>query len=101
VKALHLVTYTLEETLGVPATNAADINIYPNPASTSVTINNNTGQDITGALYDITGRAVMTASLQKGRNTISTMELPSGHYIMRLVSSQGAPMISREIQIVK
>lgn len=70
-----------------------DISIYPNPASTSVTIELGTYEPdgYTVTLFDITGRVVHTGEFGSGLSvmTIPVAQLGSGTYIVRVMDQTG------------
>ncbi len=66
------------------------INVYPNPASDFITINNETlNSDILFSVYDIMGRCISSEKL--GSNfTYNTKNLNSGVYIIEFKSNQAS-----------
>ncbi len=62
--------------------NANAFKMYPNPATSSVSIDLGTSADATVAIYDLQGRQVRSAKTDKGQSaiTIPLNDLPSGVY---------------------
>lgn len=63
---------------------ASPLVIYPNPATTSITIE---GQQGTVEIYDIMGRRLLSATCSSPRKTIDITELPKGIYLLRTATS--------------
>ena len=81
VSGQHTILVTFEKTNGIEPISENSLNVYPNPAHETITIETTPESTIT--LYDITGRIV---SRQKamGKTLIISLEgLPEGVYILR------------------
>ena len=61
------------------------INVYPNPASTTVTIETDRPASLT--LTDATGRECGRWKVESGKNTIDISSLPAGVYFVRLAGT--------------
>ena len=61
------------------------INVYPNPASTDVTVE--TDQPSTLTLFDATGRKCGQWKVENGKTTLDISTLPAGVYFVRLSTS--------------
>jgi len=72
-------------TLTVEDVNQNVFNMYPNPVMNTVFVNANT-QNSQISIYDITGKVVLTKSLNLGENTINVSQLASGVYLARFVA---------------
>lgn len=59
--------------------------VYPNPFSDVITISSDK-QGGACTLYDAVGRRILSRTLQRGINTMSTTALPSGIYILEITS---------------
>lgn len=67
---------------------SSGVSIFPNPASNSLTINDNLNSETSSVeIYDVTGRIVMSSELKT--NTIDVSKLNSGNYILKLKSENG------------
>lgn len=66
--------------------------LYPNPASTTVTIESDRRATLT--LLDVSGRERARWSIENGKTTINISHLPSGAYFVRL---EGTPTVKRLI----
>ena len=74
------------------------INIFPNPASTSVTIS--IDESLINAsyqLFDAQGRMVNEGVLTKTNTTLNTTELATGNYVISIDNDQG--MVRQQILI--
>lgn len=76
--------------LGIANTTQANIRIYPNPATTAISIDG-LQSDAVITIYDIAGRQVMPpATLLHGRlHSINISTLPQGHYTVQLSNNAG------------
>lgn len=61
---------------------AVSFNLYPNPATSVVSINAENAAEV--QIFDMTGRMVMSVNVVEGENTISVAELNSGVYFVRM-----------------
>ena len=76
------------------------VELYPNPATTSVTLkfNETDNENYTLSLYNRYNRLIMTRKVDAGymkQLRINTFDLPNGVYFLRLVSPKG--VISRKV----
>ena len=70
-------------------TPACDLKIYPNPATSTITIQYNKPiQNTTASIYDITGRLMGSYLLTGSNTTISVQNLPPGIYQCRIMDVQ-------------
>lgn len=79
----------ISETTGLEQVTAADMNIYPNPASTFITLNMTKGIDMKGAsytIYDLYGRVISTGQLPNAQSEISINHLTSGQYFLQVTT---------------
>ena len=72
-------------TLTVEDVNQNVFNMYPNPVMNTVFVNVN-AQDSQISIYDITGKVVLTKSLNLGENTIDVSQMASGVYLARFAA---------------
>ena len=88
-------------TVGLPRTNAATANLYPNPSTGTFYIdfarNVNAGSIV---VYDIAGRVILTNTIAKGSNSIN-IRMPSGSGGVYVVAIQleGEETVSKRIVI--
>jgi hypothetical protein len=80
---------TVHIPLPVSVTNYKNIisNVYPNPATTRLTINLNEAGNANVKIYNILGQIVIEETLQNISNNINIAELSSGLYIVRVNQS--------------
>lgn len=78
------------------ATNSIDARVYPNPASTSFTIEVKNNATCVVNVYDITGKTQITTSVSAAQNTIDISTLHSGIYFVS-IESNGAKTVARLI----
>ncbi|MFK8101221.1 MAG: T9SS type A sorting domain-containing protein [Saprospiraceae bacterium] len=77
-------TATYTETVSVDW-QGAEIEIFPNPASTQIFLKNETNAELAGTveLYDLTGRLILSENYRGG--AINIADLEKGVYLVRLV----------------
>ena len=78
-------------------TNTPEINIFPNPITTQLTININNNEPTELTLYDITSRKILQQTFVASA-TINTESLAEGIYLYQLKTSKG---IIKEGKVVK
>jgi uncharacterized repeat protein (TIGR01451 family) len=77
-------------------TNDASIQVYPNPATTTVTINSDNTIN-TVELYDVYGRLLQTNIKEVSAATLDISQRASGTYFIKVTSNQG----QKVVQIIK
>ena len=83
---------------GIENKNQADlINLYPNPASEFINLNNRSNLETELVIFDMDGRKVMQKTIAQGVNTIYLNELESGLYQIQLINDNG--LITKKILI--
>lgn len=83
------VTFTTSGDVGITEAGKTirGITLYPNPATTSVTVVSN-DYPATLDIIDINGRRLMSTHIDAEVTQVDISTLPSGHYFLRLVSPQ-------------
>jgi hypothetical protein len=84
-------TYTVGGTTATSGTELPSFTVYPNPFTDYIIIDAAVNEE--AVIYDLSGKAVLTASVKPGSNRIDTSALPRGVYLLK----QGA----KTIKIVK
>ncbi len=75
---------------GVEETNIADkFSIYPNPANDGFSINIENTEKLYYAVFDITGKQVLTGSLNATLTRVNTSSLADGVYVCKVFSADG------------
>jgi len=77
------------------------LKVYPNPASTSITIAQIKLKSGSILIYDLQGRLVMNEELNENINIISTNKLENGIYLYRYVDTNSTLKSSGKISILK
>ena len=74
----------LNQQLGIKDAEATTLNLFPNPARNLVSITMKAEAAGTVAIYDMTGRQVLTLPVQAGNSTIriNTADMPNGVYMV-------------------
>ena len=74
----------LNQQLGIKDAEATTLNLYPNPARNVVSLTLKAEAAGTVAVYDMTGRQVLTLPVQVGTSTvrINTADMPNGVYMV-------------------
>jgi photosystem II stability/assembly factor-like uncharacterized protein len=78
--------FKLTGQLGTSTTTAAKFKVYPNPASSVVTISTPEVESTNLSVTDLSGKVVMTRSLNGIENTVDISALSSGAYFFELSS---------------
>ncbi len=85
---------------GVQETSIAEaFSIYPNPASNGFSIRMETPEKLIYAVFDITGKQVLSGSLNSNTTFVNTAVLADGLYICKVFSSDGKLAGSKKISI--
>ncbi len=80
-------TFMTEQTQGIDEVNGNNVALYPNPATTNVTITGIEGQ-ATVTIVDLNGREVKKAAIDNEHTTISLDGMAQGAYFVRIVGEQ-------------
>jgi len=75
------------------------INIYPNPVSDELVVENNSGKEVQFDLFDLNGRLVETQKLAFGQHKAQMHSLANGSYIIQI--SSGNLKSVHQIQKIK
>ena len=92
---------TLQNILNVPDFElTGELKIYPNPASTSITVMNSRYPHLSYEFSNLIGQRLHAGSLSNTTNTISLEDLSEGVYMLRLTDEESQDFITKKI-IVK
>ncbi len=77
-------------TVGVQENKMANANVlvFPNPASNSVSFSSNSDESFQVMLFDITGKLIQNYPMTDGKLKVDVSNLNSGLYLYKLVNSQ-------------
>jgi lysyl endopeptidase len=64
------------------------VRIYPNPVTTSLTIDNIYNEDLSIRIADITGKTLHEERMASGRQALDMQAYPDGIYFVRLTSKE-------------
>lgn len=78
--------FKLTSPLATPSVTASKFNVYPNPASSVVTISTANVDAYKLSVTDLSGKKVMTKSLNGIENTVDVSSLPTGAYFFEFAS---------------
>jgi hypothetical protein len=78
-----------------------NLNIYPNPANSEITISSNLNQDVNFELYDIAGSLIKKEMIIGQNQKINVEGLSNGMYIYSLKDINGTPLKNGKLSIVK
>src|SRR5690554_490435 len=96
----HTNIETLQNILNVPNFElTGDLKIYPNPASTTITIMNNRYPHLTYVLSNIMGQRIGSGSLHNTLNTISVDNLAEGVYLLNLTDEDSNDSMTKKIVV--
>jgi len=77
----------------------AHLEVFPNPAQDFLQVNTDTPLQTT--LFDLNGRAVLQQINIESSAQLNLSALPTGTYLLRSITSEGKPLQSFKIQIVR
>lgn len=91
---------TLQNILNVPDIEIGGIlDIFPNPASTIITVVNSRYPELTYIFYNVTGQKLVSGSVSNTMNTIQVDRFSKGIYFLRLIDKQSNSEITKKIII--
>lgn len=93
---------TLQNLLNVPNFQLiGDLKIYPNPASTSITVMNNRYPHLSYVFSNVIGQQIHSGSLSNTMNTIAVDNLSEGIYFLHLTDEDSQDSITKKIVVKK
>ena len=84
-------------TTGINEVAEGEVNVYPNPATTVINIDNAEGAQI--SVYDLSGRMVSNVNSASANQTIDASNLAKGMYIVRIAN--GNNVITKKVNVVR
>lgn len=75
-----LTTILVDDCLSLTDQELQNVQVYPNPANDHLTFDNVSGETIAAAIYDASGRLVVTLTLEPGKQQTDAGALASGLY---------------------
>ncbi len=75
--------------LRADAVQMQGIDLFPNPARTTLTLRRATAAPATAALVDVLGRTLRQWPLTAAEQTVPLADVPAGTYVVRVVGSEG------------
>ncbi len=98
----HTTIETLQNLLNTPDFQLiGDLKIYPNPASTLITVMNNRYPHLSYVFSNVMGQRIHSGSLSNTMNTIAVDNLSEGVYFLYLVDEDSKDSITKKIIIKK
>ena len=79
--------------------NVNSLSLYPNPATTQLTLDNKDALIKEAHIYDITGREINRHFINATQSTLDISTLKLGLYIIKIHTEQG--VLNRKVQVVK
>ncbi|QIE60374.1 T9SS type A sorting domain-containing protein [Rasiella rasia] len=76
-----------------------DLQIYPNPANTFITVMNSKYPELSYGLYDVSGKKISSGSLHATANTIVVSDISEGIYFLHLVDEDSGNTITKRIVV--
>jgi len=84
-------------TVDITEIDENEVNVYPNPATTVINIDNAEGAQI--SVYDLSGRMVSSVNSASANQTIDASNLAKGMYIVRIAN--GNNVITKKVNVVR
>ncbi len=98
----HTTIETLQNLLNIPDFQLiGDLKIYPNPASTIITVMNNRYPHLSFQFTNVMGQIIHSGSLSNTMNTIAVDNLSEGVYFLYLLDEDSNNSITKKILIKK
>ncbi len=98
----HTTIETLQNLLNTPDFQLiGDLKIYPNPASTIITVMNNRYPHLSYVFSNVMGQRIHSGSLSNTMNTIAVDNLSEGVYFLHLVDEDSKDSITKKIVVKK
>ena len=95
-----LMTDTMQNLLNVPENEfIGELNIYPNPATTVLTVENSKYPNLTFSFYNTIGQNISSGSLSNSMNTISVETFAKGIYFLHLVDEDSNAEITKKVVV--
>ena len=91
------VTIIREPADGINEIAEGEVNVYPNPATTVINIDNAEGAQI--SVFDINGRMISNVESASANQTIDASNLAKGMYIVRIAN--GNNVITKKVSVVR
>ncbi|MEM0519160.1 T9SS type A sorting domain-containing protein [Aequorivita flava] len=93
---------TIQNLLNIPDfEQIGEIKIYPNPASTTITVMNNRFPHLSFQFLNVVGQRIHAGSLSNTMNTINVANLADGVYFLYLLDEDSKNSITKKIIINK
>ena len=90
---------TMNHSLDVETEELTDMNLYPNPANSTIHIDlGNITTNYTGHMVDLTGRTVWVGELEAGANAVEIAHLSAGVYYVTVVKADGETITKKFIK---
>lgn len=80
---------------------AAEINLYPNPASSMLTLEMEDATDAYVEIFNLNGQAVLTRAITSKVEKIDVQNLNAGHYVVVLKSKKGHILGYKHVEITR
>lgn len=93
---------TLQNILNVPDIELGGVlDIYPNPASSIISVMNSRYPELDYVFYNVSGRKLLSGSVSNTMNTIEVDRFSDGIYFLRLIDKQSNSEITKKIIITR
>lgn len=91
-------TDTLQNLLNIPDVETiGTLDIYPNPASSFITIENLRYPDLSYTFYSVIGQKLMSGSISNTYNVLNIQSLAAGVYFLRILDNESNQAITKKI----
>ncbi len=98
----HTTVETLQNLLNIPDFEiTGDLKIYPNPASSTITVMNNRYPHLSFQFLNVVGQRIHSGSLSNTMNTINVSNLADGVYFLHLIDEDSKDSITKKVIINK
>jgi type IX secretion system substrate protein len=94
------ITYSEIKSVSLDKNVNSQVNVWPNPARTSVYIQNNgTDNNLSMQIYDPFGKKIASNILHAGKNEVNISNLPAGTYIVHTQNASGETQNQKVVKL--
>lgn len=91
---------TVQNLLNIPNFQyTGTLDIYPNPASTEIIVENSRYPNLSYAFYNLLGQQLMAGSMNNSMNVLNIESLPEGIYLLHLIDQDSKGEVTKKVVV--